>query len=160
MLLFIIGVVKFIEAYKEKALPLFFKYVGILLLAGTIGSLTSLSRIATTMEYGQESIRGKSELTDNQSNKTSGLDKDYATAWSYGKAESFTLLIPNFHGGASGGALTTDSETYRLFKNSQQASQAKNHKTVTIVLGFSTFTWTCLCWCYSMLFVCNGIIFD
>ena len=140
MLLFIIGIVKFIEAYKEKALPLFFKYVGILLLAGTIGSLTSLSRIATTMEYGQESIRGKSELTDNQSNKTSGLDKDYATAWSYGKAESFTLLIPNFHGGASGGALTTDSETYRLFKNSQQASQAKNHKTVTIVLGSQPFT--------------------
>ena len=88
------------------------------------------------MEYGQESIRGKSELTDNQSNKTSGLDKDYATAWSYGKAESFTLLIPNFHGGASSGALTTDSETYRLFKNSQQASQAKNYKTITIILGF------------------------
>ena len=41
MLLLIIGVVKFIEAYKEKALPLFFKYAGILLLAGTIGSLTS-----------------------------------------------------------------------------------------------------------------------
>ena len=141
MLLFIIGVVKFIEAYNEKALPLFFKYVGILLLAGTIGSLTSLSRIATTMEYGQESIRGKSELTDNQSNKTSGLDKDYATAWSYGKAESFTLLIPNFHGGASGGALTTDSETYRLFKNSQQASQAKNIiKQLPLYWGSQPFT--------------------
>jgi hypothetical protein len=141
MLLFIIGVVKFIEAYKEKALTLFFKYVGILLLAGTIGSLTSLSRIATTMEYGQESIRGKSELTDNQSNKTSGLDKDYATAWSYGKAESFTLLIPNFHGGASGGALTTDSETYRLFKNSQQASQAKKIiKQLPLYWGSQPFT--------------------
>ncbi|MGB1307111.1 MAG: hypothetical protein ACPG5G_06055, partial [Flavobacteriales bacterium] len=141
MLLFIIGIVKFIEAYKEKALPLFFKYVGILLLAGTIGSLTSLSRIATTMEYGQESIRGKSELTDNQSNKTSGLDKDYATAWSYGKAESFTLLIPNFHGGASGGALTTDSETYRLFKNSQQASQAKKIiKQLPLYWGSQPFT--------------------
>ncbi|NDG52088.1 MAG: hypothetical protein EBY39_03545 [Flavobacteriia bacterium] len=141
MLLFIIGIVKFIEAYKEKALPLFFKYVGILLLAGTIGSLTSLSRIATTMEYGQESIRGKSELTDNQFNKTSGLDKDYATAWSYGKAESFTLLIPNFHGGASGGALTTDSETYRLFKNSQQASQAKKIiKQLPLYWGSQPFT--------------------
>ena len=141
MLLFIIGVVKFVESYKEKALPLFFKYVGILLLAGTIGSLTSLSRIATTMEYGQESIRGKSELTDNQSNKTSGLDKDYATAWSYGKAESFTLLIPNFHGGASGGALTTDSETYRLFKNSQQASQAKKIiKQLPLYWGSQPFT--------------------
>ena len=141
MLLFIIGVVKFIEAYKEKALLLFFKYVGILLLAGTIGSLTSLSRIATTMEYGQESIRGKSELTYNQSNKTSGLDKDYATAWSYGKAESFTLLIPNFHGGATGGALTTDSETYRLFKNSQQASQAKKIiKQLPLYWGSQPFT--------------------
>lgn len=141
MLLFIIGVVKFIEAYKEKALPLFFKYVGILLLSGTIGSLTSLSRIATTMEYGQESIRGKSELTSNQSNRTSGLDKDYATAWSYGKAESFTLLIPNFHGGASGGALTTDSETYRLFKNSQQASQAKKIiKNLPLYWGSQPFT--------------------
>ena len=126
VLLFIIGVVKFIEFYKEKALPLFFKYVGILLLAGTIGSLTSLSRIATTMEYGHESIRGKSELTHNQFNRTSGLDKDYATAWSYGKAESFTLLIPNFHGGASNGAaLTNDSETYRLVKNSLSTIQAK-----------------------------------
>tara|TARA_Y200000002_G_scaffold249633_1_gene206741 strand:+ start:1145 stop:3538 length:2394 start_codon:yes stop_codon:yes gene_type:complete len=141
MFLFIIGIVKFIEAYKDKALPLFFKYVGILLLAGTIGSLTSLSRIATTMEYGQESIRGKSELTDNQSNKTSGLDKDYATAWSYGKVESFTLLIPNFHGGASGGALTTDSETYRLFKNSQQASQAKKIiKQLPLYWGSQPFT--------------------
>ena len=141
MLLFIIGVVKFIEAYKEKALPLFFKYVGILLLAGTIGSLTSLSRIATTMEYGQQSIRGKSELTSNQSNRTSGLDKDYATAWSYGKAESFTLLIPNFHGGASGGALTTNSETYRLFKNSQQASQAKKIiKNLPLYWGSQPFT--------------------
>ena len=141
MLLFIIGVVKFIEAYKEKVLPLFFKHVGILLLAGTVGSLTSLSRIATTMEYGQESIRGKSELTDNQSNKTSGLDKDYATAWSYGKAESFTLLIPNFHGGASGGALTTDSETYRLFKNSQGGSQAKKIiKQLPLYWGSQPFT--------------------
>ena len=94
-------------------------------MAGLLGTLTSIDRIATTFEYGQESIRGKSELTNDMSNKTSGLDKDYATAWSYGIAESFTLLIPNFHGGSSSGSLTTDSETYRLFKNSQQASQAK-----------------------------------
>ena len=75
------------------------------------------------MEYGKDSTRGKSELTDNLDNKTSGLDKDYATSWSYGVAESFTLLIPNFHGGASQGALTTDSETYQAIKRAPNAKQ-------------------------------------
>ena len=139
--LIIIGIAKLIQAIKEKTLPVFFKHVAFLVLAGAIGTLTSVSRIATTMEYGSESTRGKSELTDNQSNKTSGLDRDYATAWSYGKAESFTLLIPNFHGGASGGPLTTDSETYRLFKNSQQSSQAKNIiKQLPLYWGSQPFT--------------------
>ncbi|MBL6657837.1 MAG: YfhO family protein [Flavobacteriales bacterium] len=141
MLLFVIGIVKLVEAFKEKTMPVFIKQVAFLLLAGGIGALTSSSKLMTTMEYGAESIRGKSELTANQNNKTSGLDKDYAMAWSYGKAESFTLLIPNFHGGASGGELGTDSETYKLFKNSAQSSQAKNIiKQLPLYWGTQPFT--------------------
>lgn len=141
MLLMIIGIVTFFKALKEKTIPLFFKQVGFLLIAGMLGSLTSISKLTTTMEYGKETIRGKSELTANQSNKTSGLDKDYATAWSYGKAESLTLLIPNFHGGASGGALTTDSETYKLFRNSGQSAQAKQIiKQLPLYWGAQPFT--------------------
>ncbi|MAZ55132.1 MAG: hypothetical protein CMP55_04950 [Flavobacteriales bacterium] len=141
ILFLIIGIFKFIESFKQKTLSIFFKNISILLLAGLLGTLTSIDRIATTFEYGQESIRGKSELTNDMSNKTSGLDKDYATAWSYGIAESFTLLIPNFHGGSSSGALTTDSKTYRLFKNSQQASQAKKIiKQLPLYWGSQPFT--------------------
>ena len=75
------------------------------------------------MDYGKDSTRGKSELTNNIENKTKGLDKDYATQWSYGIAETMTLLIPNFHGGASQGELSTDSETYNALKRSPNAKK-------------------------------------
>ncbi len=121
MLFLVLGIVKLLEAVKENHLESYMKSVGVLLLAGLLGVSTNITRILTTYEYGEESMRGKSELTNDLDNKTSGLDKDYATAWSYGKAESFTLLIPNFHGGASQGELGTDSETYQAIKQSPQA---------------------------------------
>ena len=121
MLFLILGIVKLVEAVKENQLEPYLKSVGVLVLAGLLGASTNITRILTTYEYGEESMRGKSELTNDLDNKTSGLDKDYATAWSYGKAESFTLLIPNFHGGASQGELGTDSETFQAIKQSPQA---------------------------------------
>ena len=66
-----------------------------------------------SLEYTKHSTRGQSELTDDSGNQTSGLSKNYVTGWSYGVSESFTLLIPDFAGGKSGGSLDTDSETYQ-----------------------------------------------
>ena len=123
LILLLIGLVQFIKDFKANNLVDFAKRSGILMLAALLASATSLTRLSTTMEYGKDSTRGKSELTDNLDNKTSGLDKDYATSWSYGIAESFTLLIPNFYGGASQGALTTDSETYQAIKRAPNARQ-------------------------------------
>ena len=61
-----------------------------------------------TYKYSQETIRGgHSELTPkgddavNAKPTDGGLDKDYITQWSYGKGETFTLLIPNCKGGAT-----------------------------------------------------------
>lgn len=71
-------------------------------------------------DLSRHSIRGASELTVSADNTpkeaSSGLDKDYAFAWSYGKGELLTLLIPNAYGGSSGGKLGTDSEFYKAAK--------------------------------------------
>ena len=123
LMLILIGLVQFVKDVKGHNLADFAKRSGILIVAALLASGTAITRLSTTMEYGTESTRGKSELTDNLDNKTSGLDKDYATSWSYGVAETFTLLIPNFYGGASQGALTTDSETYQAIKRAPNAKQ-------------------------------------
>ena len=127
MLFLVLGAVKLVEAIKNKQLDFFFKSVGVLVIAAFLGMATNITSILTTYEYGEESMRGKSELTNDLGNKTSGLDKDYATAWSYGKAESFTLLIPNFHGGSSMESFLRDKEstTYKSLVNYRPKSQAE-----------------------------------
>lgn len=121
----VLGLVKLVEAYKTATLKKFFLSVGVLCLAAMLGLATNLTTVLATYEYGKDSIRGKSELTSDLGNKTSGLDKDYATAWSYGKAESFTLLIPNFHGGSSMESFLGDKEsaTYKAMVNYRPKSQ-------------------------------------
>ena len=123
LMLLIIGLVQFVKDLKAKNLVEFAKRTGVLLVAALLASGTAFTNLAATMEYGKDSTRGKSELTTNLDNKTTGLDKDYATQWSYGIAETFTLLIPNFHGGASQGELTTESETYQAIKSTPNAKQ-------------------------------------
>ena len=123
LMLMLIGLVQFVKDFKANNLIDFSKRSGVLILAALLASATAVTRLSTTMEYGTESTRGKSELTNNLDNKTSGLDKDYATSWSYGIAESFTLLIPNFYGGASQGELTTDSKTYQAIKRAPNPKQ-------------------------------------
>ncbi|WP_223860963.1 YfhO family protein [Spirosoma validum] len=93
-----------------------------LVLAGGLAAGSFGKRLLVLNQYTKETIRGTSELTAKTTNpdgkstgneSKSGLDKDYAFSYSYGKAETFTLLIPNAFGGASGGGLGTDSEFYK-----------------------------------------------
>lgn len=88
-------------AIKEKSLKNIFGSGILLAGASIIAVLLNISLLWTTFEYSKYSTRGKSDLTINQENKTSGLDRDYATQWSYGVGESMTLMVPNFKGGAS-----------------------------------------------------------
>ena len=69
---------------------------------------------------------------------SSGLDKDYAFAWSYGKSELLTLLVPNAYGGASGGALGADSELYKALK--AKGAQLGKEVNAPTYWGDKTFT--------------------
>jgi hypothetical protein len=98
-------IVELIGFIREKKIKDYFKAAAIFMAAITIGVLPNVGNLWTTLEYGKYTTRGPSELTisyDGKKNETEkGLPMDYATDWSYGVSESFTLLIPNYKGGAS-----------------------------------------------------------
>ena len=99
----------FVEALREKKFRSFIFASLVILFSGLIALGINSSNLYHTYEYGLETTRGGSELTplpsaDGQKQveaNAKGLDKEYITAWSYGKAETFTLLVPNLYGGAS-----------------------------------------------------------
>lgn len=102
LLVLVLIISKLIIAIKEKALKAFTQTSAVLALAALLALLPNISNLWTTYEYGKDSIRGASELSTPEGEKAhSGLDKDYAFAWSYGVHETLTLMIPNVVGGAS-----------------------------------------------------------
>lgn len=117
MILVIIYVIaELIQKIKEKQIMSFVKASVALLFAAIIAVSINVTNLWTSYEYSKETIRGKSELSFNPEIKTKGLDMDYATQWSYGIDETFTLLIPDFKGGSSSGKLGESSETYSVLK--------------------------------------------
>ena len=92
-----------IDALRKKEMKRFAKATLVCLAGALIGISINLSNLYHTWEYGKESMRGKSELTEKTKGNeaTSGLDRDYITQWSYGMGETWTLLVPNAKGGAN-----------------------------------------------------------
>lgn len=81
----------------------------ILLLAGGLAIASAAPNLYMSNKYTAQTMRGgHSELTTDAQGKPvkanggkKGLDKDYITMWSYGRSETFDLMIPNAKGGAS-----------------------------------------------------------
>jgi hypothetical protein len=125
ILLLILGITYFIYAVREKTLPDFAKTTAFLLVAVLFALGTNFSRLYTTYEYGNYSMRGQSDLSLNGENKTSGLDHDYILDYSYDLGEAMTAFIPRFKGGGMNEPLSTSSETYKLLEKAQGAGPAK-----------------------------------
>lgn len=140
LMILLYGIFELYAHIKEKQIRKFTISTAVLVLAGVMAILTNSANLWGTYEYSKETIRGKSELTHNQENRTSGLDKDYATAWSYGIPETMTLLIPDFQGGSSSGALSKDSETYKVLKDNRVPNSDQIIKQMPLYWGTQPFT--------------------
>ena len=112
----IMAVVYFVYAWREKWLPYYFKATGVLAIVAVMAVAPAVGILMPTNDYAKDSMRGGSELSVAEGEKSSGLDVDYAFSWSYGKMETMTLLIPNFYGASSHYDVGTDSKLYFAYR--------------------------------------------
>ena len=110
---------------NQNAIRDFGKATAVAAIAVVFAVLPNITNLWTTWEYGKYSTRSQSELTSRQ--QSSGLDKDYAMAWSYGVSESFNLMIPDFKGGASDQIGNIDALDAVQDKNMAQLVAQQNH---------------------------------
>ncbi len=126
---------------KRNLLKRFFTASTLLLVIGCVGIATNANKLSPTYEYTPYTMRGGSELSsDSDTHNDRGLDLEYATAWSYGIEEMPNLLIPDFNGGSSSGALDTDSETGKLLKKVGQPNLRQTLKHMPLYWGPQPFT--------------------
>lgn len=143
MIVIAYGIARLVIAIRNKTLPDFIKTSCLILLATALGVGTNANRLWSNWEYTQYTMRGGSELQmAHQSGTQSkgGLDKEYATSWSYGIGETANLLIPNFMGGSSAGPLSKNSETYQVLKQGGAAQADRMIQQMPTYWGEQAFT--------------------
>jgi len=115
------------HAFKNKLTKPFLKSLGYLAAAMVLAIAVNAGSLWTTYEYGNESIRGKSNLTKHTTEPSNGLSKEYAFQWSQGIGECFTFLVPNAYGGGSRNAdVSADSKVIKvLTEKGVDAQQAQ-----------------------------------
>lgn len=126
----ILGLVYFVFAIKDKQFKPFLIGVCVLLVGSAFAVGSNARHLIVNQEYAKYTMRGGSEISvtpedlykDGEPKSiaaSEGLDKDYAFSWSYGKGETYTLLVPGSYGGGSGETVGTDSEFYKTFRQKQ-----------------------------------------
>lgn len=105
---------EWVARIKQKEYKEILKSIGVFAIAGILAVGCNINNLWNTADYAAVTIRGASELTSDKGNRTSGLDKDYATQWSMGVSETMTLMIPGFKGRSS---TMTISENKSALKN-------------------------------------------
>jgi hypothetical protein len=126
----ILGLVYLVYAIKDKEFKSLLLGVGVMLIGIGFAIGANARMLFINQEYVKYTMRGGSEITvtpedlykDGEAKSiaaSNGLDIDYAYSWSYGKGETYTLLVPGAYGGGSGETVGTDSEFYKNFRQKQ-----------------------------------------
>ncbi|MBO7491085.1 MAG: hypothetical protein J6T59_01440 [Bacteroidales bacterium] len=126
----ILGLVYLVYAIKDKEFKSLLLGVGVMLIGIGFAIGANARLLFINQEYVKYTMRGGSEITvtpedlykDGEAKSiaaSDGLDIDYAYSWSYGKGETYTLLVPGSYGGGSGETVGTDSQFYKNFRQKQ-----------------------------------------
>ncbi|WP_183564629.1 hypothetical protein [Mucilaginibacter sp. SP1R1] len=126
LVLLILVAIELYHAIKTKTTAAFFKSIAYVAAAVLLAVAVNASMLWSTYDYGKDTIRGKSNLTQHTTEPSNGLPKDYAYQWSQGVGESITFLIPNAYGGTSRGPANEDSNVVKaLTEKGADANQAQ-----------------------------------
>lgn len=89
-----------------------------LVVGAVLGVLINNSRFVQTQNNSKYTIRGgHSELVNEDSLKSGGLDKDYAFVWSNSVGETMCILVPGLYGGSVSEALSDNSAYAQKLKS-------------------------------------------
>ena len=115
-------IVELVSAIKQNDIANYGKAIGIMVLAGLLAVGSSASRLWTTYEYAQDTMRGKpilevaADKTVTSSSETDGLDWTYAMNWSGGLIDCIATYIPGAAGGSSTHTISPQSEIAKDFR--------------------------------------------
>jgi hypothetical protein len=87
-------------AYREKTLKAFGRTTALLAVAAVVALGSNFSPLWYTFKHQKYTTRGASEVVSAEEARQDKIA--YNTAWSYGKAESFNMLVPSYMGAWSG----------------------------------------------------------
>lgn len=97
--------------------------------AGALALAANAPSLYNSYEYVKETVRGRStDLSKGGVAPEEGMSKSAITAWSYGKGETFSLLIPNVKGGATIKPVAARNELKSMAESSAVQEMAETGK--------------------------------